>query len=261
MSYIYSNLTPGQQASRESVEKRLLWGPPNHHVVTSAVLDSTTVDARSTNTNELLPGLVLGKITSTSKYVHCLPTATDGSQVAVAVLGVAVNTKDAGGTARDQFAAIVVSGAVVASECGGLTTAARGQLAGRFLFDDDYLGNRWAGTKVVIAKTADYTVLTTDNGAIFTNQGASGAVNFTLPAIARGLHYQFCCEADQSLTITAATADTLVVFNDAAADSIAFSTSSEKVGGWFEIFANADATKWLVKVSLGAETQTPVIAT
>lgn len=260
MSYVFSNLTPGQQASRESVEKRLLWGPPGHHVVTSAVLDSTTVDARSTLTNELLPGLVLGKITSTGKYVHSLPTATDGSQVAVALLGVAVNTKDAGGTARDQFAAIVVSGAVVASECGGLTTSARGQL-GRILFDDDFIGNRWAGAKVVIAKTADYTVLTTDNGAIFTNQGASGAVNFTLPAITRGLHYQFCVEADQNLTITAATADTLVVFNDAAADSIAFSTSSEKVGGWFEVFANADATKWLVKVSLGAETQTPTIAT
>jgi hypothetical protein len=51
----------------------------------------------------------------------------------------------------------------------------------------------------------------------------------------------------------------MVVFNDPTADSIAFSTSSEKVGAMIEVIG--DGTGWLTLVHLGAETQTPTIAT
>jgi hypothetical protein len=163
-------------------------------------------------------------------------------------------------TADHQLAQLVVAGPVKGGSVYGLDQFARANLHGRIVFDDDLPGNRF-GWKDVVAKTADYTVLEADNGTIFTNQGAAGAVNFTLPTIAKGLRYRFFVEANQNLTITSVVADTLVVFNDAAADSIAYSTASEKIGGGLEVIANADATKWLVWVYLGAETQTPVIAT
>ena len=48
------------------------------------------------------------------------------------------------------------------------------------------------------------------------------------------------------MTITADTADTMVTFNDDAADSVAFSTSSEKVGGAAFVFS--DGSKWMVQL-------------
>lgn len=53
----------------------------------------------------------------------------------------------------------------------------------------------------VAAKTADYTVLTTENGCGFTTVGAGGTVVFTLPAATPGLHYYFQVGAAQELRI------------------------------------------------------------
>lgn len=53
----------------------------------------------------------------------------------------------------------------------------------------------------VQAKTADYTVKTSENGTAFTNTGASGAVVLTLPAATVGLHYYFGVGAAQALRI------------------------------------------------------------
>lgn len=112
------------------------------------------------------------------------------------------------------------------------------------------------------AKTANYSVTAADCGKTFTNRGATGAVNFTLPATAEieaGWWARFFVVADQNVTVTSATADTMSVFNDATADSIAFSTVAERIGGGIEVVW--DGTSWLTFVSLGAETQTPTIAT
>lgn len=113
----------------------------------------------------------------------------------------------------------------------------------------------------VVAKTADYTVTFEDCGHLFTNRGAAGAVVFTLPAVAakyKGFWVDFMVVADQDVTI-AGTAGQLVAFNDAAANSIAFSTATEKIGAY--VRALCDGTSWLIQVGLGAETQTPTIAT
>lgn len=116
--------------------------------------------------------------------------------------------------------------------------------------------------RFVAAKTADYTVLASDGGGVLTTRGAGGAVNFTLPATASlpvGWTCRFFNVAGQNMTVTAAAADTMVVFNDATADSIAFSTAAELIGGGLEVVW--DGTGWLTFVNLGAETQTPTIAT
>ena len=98
----------------------------------------------------------------------------------------------------------------------------------------------------IAAKTANYTVGTvaTDTfGTVFTNRGASGAVTFTLPTPTSGAYYFFAGVADQNITITAGSAIAVTV-NNAAATSIAFSTSSQKIGSF--AVAIADGTQWLL---------------
>lgn len=57
------------------------------------------------------------------------------------------------------------------------------------------------GERTVEAKTADYTVKTTDCGKVFTNDGAAGAVVFALPAATVGLWFDFVVLAAQQLRI------------------------------------------------------------
>lgn len=110
------------------------------------------------------------------------------------------------------------------------------------------------------AKTASYTCTKYDSGTIFHTTGATAAVNFTLPQISDGpFYFLFVNGADQNLTVTAATADTAVTFNDLAADSVAFSTASEKIGGVIEVIC--DGTTLFVLPRLASEAQTVTIAT
>src|SRR5688572_31388472 len=94
-------------------------------------------------------------------------------------------------------------------------------------------------TRWMEAKTATYQVTKEDSGTIFHTTGATAAVVFTLPAISEGpFYFLFISGADVDMTITAKTADTIVTFNDVAADSIALSTSSEKIGGAVEVYCD-----------------------
>jgi hypothetical protein len=108
-----------------------------------------------------------------------------------------------------------------------------------------------------VAKTANTTLLAKDAGNLFTNEGASGAVTFTLPAIAPNLLFAFRVVADQTVTIASAEGDNVVAFNDASADSVAFSTAGQKVGGGVIVHSNLAGTKWYVRnISAGANTVT-----
>lgn len=110
------------------------------------------------------------------------------------------------------------------------------------------------------AKTASYTVVKEDSGTLFHTTGATAAVVFTLPKISEGpFYFMFINGADQDMTVTAGTADTAVTFNDLAADSVAFSTSSEKIGGTVEVIC--DGTTLFVLPRLASEAQTVTIAT
>lgn len=102
--------------------------------------------------------------------------------------------------------------------------------------------------RVILAKTADYSLAAAgDCGTIFTNRGAGGAVNFTLPtttAAGAGWWCEIFNVAAQNVTITAGTADTMIVFNDATADSLAYSTSGQIIGSGARVVH--DGTGWLV---------------
>lgn len=252
---------PGMGTPVETTDREPFAGPGWAKVMKGIVLVSTAVDAGNTPTTLLRNGLLLGKVTSSGKYKEYNPAGTDGSQICRGYLEDPVNMLDTGGTAADKAGRMVVwAFDVKATELLLLDAKARRQLNGRIFFDDGWVD---ASNYVhdVIAKTADYTVLAADNNTLFTTRGAVGAVNFTLPTLARGLRFRFFNEAGQNMTVTSVVADTLVAFNDLAADSIAFSTANELIGGSIEVIANDDASKWLVFVNLGAETQTPTIAT
>ena|SRR3990167_9856996 len=101
------------------------------------------------------------------------------------------------------------------------------------------LGGLGAHAPVIEVKTASWTAVAADSGKKFMVVGATAAVVCTLPAIADG---PFCFEvynmSDQNLTMTAAAVDTAITYNDLTADGVAFSTSSEKIGGSFEILCD-----------------------
>jgi hypothetical protein len=67
---------------------------------------------------------------------------------------------------------------------------------------EGYVNGGWGGIgggSAVSIKTANYTVLATDNNTTFTNTGAGGSVTFTLPTAAASLNY--CFINDQTTTI------------------------------------------------------------
>lgn len=114
----------------------------------------------------------------------------------------------------------------------------------------------------IITKTANYTVLRTESGAMFTTFGATGAVQFTLPALEDGLFFYFFCAAAQNLNVAAAVASQLIVFNDLNANIVHYNTASEKAGGGFLLVC--DGSKWhafAMAYGLGATAQTVSITT
>lgn len=105
----------------------------------------------------------------------------------------------------------------------------------------------------IAAKTANYTVLATESGTIFTTAGAAGAVVFTLPAPALGLQYLFISAVDQDMTVNANAANKMITFNDVDADGVVFSTAGNKIGSSVWVFS--DATMWYA-LPMGANTMT-----
>lgn len=269
---------PGITALQEASESDLYWsGDFNNVLLNGQVIDGASRDVGNTGKTTLLrAGLLMGRVRATKKLKEWSPNATDGTETIHGLLLTDVNTQRLNANEDRFYGFIMVGGPVKIERLIVPGTAAIGisgnaleylilaQLQNRFAFTEIDLASEsyttLNGYKNIIAKTANYTVLLADNETLFTNKGAAGAVTFTLPTTAiEGLHYGFFVAADNNLIVAGGTADTLIVFNDAAADSIAFQTASEKLGGMFEVFG--DGALWMVKVSLGAETQTPTIVT
>jgi hypothetical protein len=89
-------------------------------------------------------------------------------------------------------------------------------------------------TKDIINKTASYTVLPSDEGAIFTNRGASGTIVLTLPdstgGIQSGWFIEYYTCAAQSITVTSATTDTETFHADLTGDSITTAATIGQAG-------------------------------
>jgi hypothetical protein len=250
----------------------ITWGKLDQQIYLAAVVDGSSRDAGNTNfTDVLRPGLLLGKVTSGAdigKLKQWNPDATDGTQKIVGVL-MSAQKIQLMGTDQDRYGGYILFGGCV--KASGLCIASstsdgivgsslefviRRQMAMAFRFDDDPAG--YVPGQITSVVTADRTLVESEAGQLFVTNGA-GAVTFTLPATPkRGLEYTFYNAVDQNMIITCATTDILIAYNDIAADSVALSTTSEKVGGSFRVIGTG--TKWLVIPNLW-EAQTPTIAT
>jgi hypothetical protein len=235
---------PGVGSTYETFESAFCWGPAPPIFIVGGVINANTTDTGDNPTFELRPGLVLGQITSSAQWYEYTPTNSDGSQIASGVLTGSLRQETITGTPQTTFYGIMVGGGVIAANLYGLDYQAREQMRGRFIFDDDYPGfftNPWL---TMIGKTASYALLNTDNGTQFSNSGATGAITFTLPAIANGYSFGFFCAANQAITISSNEGSNIIAENNASASNIAISTAGDILGGSLRFYSNPGATKW-----------------
>jgi hypothetical protein len=251
-------IIPGLTTSRETYENEFRWGSQYQGVFANALIDGAARDSGNSPTYELRPGLLLGQVLSTGKYIQYSPTATNGSEVASGILIEGLRTQDFSGNDADRFYAVLVGGPVRATKVLNLDLMARQQMD-KFIFDDigNVMGNHWWPFKRFQTKTAAYTVVASDNHTLFDNVGATAAVTFTLPVLANGYFFGFRVQADQNVTVASNEGDNMIAFNDVSADSVAFSTGGSLIGGMVWVYTNPGATKWIVEDhSAGANTIT-----
>jgi hypothetical protein len=128
------------------------------------------------------------------------------------------------------------------------------------MLDSNNVMQQFIYTPKVVTKTAAYTCKAYESGTIFVTTGNTAALTFTLPPISDGPWiFWFVNGADQNMIVASETADTLVTFNDLAADSVAYQTSSEKIGGL--IIAFSDGTSAIGLTPIIQEAQTVTVAT
>ncbi len=260
MTDVYG-LAPGLTTARETYEAAFQWGSEFQAVFANALIDGNTIDVGNSPTFELRPGLLLGQVLSTGKYKNYSAIATDGSEVASAILMEAIRTTDFSNNATDRFYAVLVGGPVQASKVLGLDLMARQQMD-NFIFDDSLgfgsiLGNHWWPWRRFQTKTTSYSVVASDNFTLFDNLGAAGAVTFTLPSIANGYFFGFRVQTDQNVIVSSAEGSNIIALNNASASSVAFQTGSGRIGGMFYIYSNPAANKWIVEnASAGSNTIT-----
>jgi hypothetical protein len=257
MSEFTSGSVPGFQAKLESEEKQIVWsGPQGQDLVATkkVVIDSTAVDASNSPTTTLRGGLVVAVKDSDGNIYPYDATATDGTQIPYGILAKHQDML-VDGVASDRFATVLVHGMVRQNQLVGLDAQARNVLGGRFVFD----GDLHASTGLLLQprgtyrKATSYTVLSTDSGLLFI---ATAAATFTLPTKAVGLAFRFLQTADANLVISGS-AD-LIHKGSAAASTVTFSTSSEKIGSHVLvecIYTASNTLKWLVS-NLGSTTAT-----
>ena len=238
---------PGMGSVVETFEQAYAWGPYPRYF-TGAYIGSGAVDAGNTPTTTLRKGLVLGKQILTGTYVNYSPTATDGSEVASAVLIETLRMQDVlTGVNLTRFYGVMVSGGVQAAKLLGLDNQARAQLSSQFYFDDNFPGNQQFPWQRFQTKTANYTIVASDNLSHFDNLGAAGEVDFTLPPIANGYFFGFTVMAGQILKVISNEGANIIAFNNAAANNLAFQTAAAEIGGGLRIYSNPAATKWIAE--------------
>lgn len=252
-------LTPGISDTYQTLSKDILWGRMELAVYTPGLISGAIRDSGNTLTTLIRPGMLLGQITATKKLIAWTPTAVDGSENLFGILPMDLNAQILAANA-DTWVPVLVRGCVKAASLiiGGNASygiasdtyewAARNQLSKNFMLDDKMQLPGGSRYRKIVSVTADTTVTSADHGTLFVTAG-SGAINFTLPVMTHGFEVGFYNAVDQNITLTSNPADTLVVYNDIAADSVALSTSSEKIGGSFDVFGLSSG-KALVKPCL-----------
>lgn len=238
---------PGIRAAVETTEKQVYYEFQGNHWI-QAIIDSTVVDSGSTPTTALRPGLILAKKDADGLFYNYDPTATDGTQLAAAILTEPINMLDqTSGTAKDKSFRLMTKGFLKAAQLTALDALARRSLGKMFVFDDDVVGAMgWLGMpKRQISVGGDTTVTAAHNNALFVGSGAN--VNFTLPTPAAGLAFEFLMASNHNLVVTGST--NLIVMNNAGASTVTASTTNEKIGVHLKVQTVRVGAAWLYLVS------------
>lgn len=106
--------------------------------------------------------------------------------------------------------------------------------------------------ETVEAKTASYTVVAADNGKVFTDEGASVGITFTLPTASVGLHLTFVNTINPALTVNRAGTDTI---NVGLTSGTSVASASTGNGGVLRLIS-AVAGRWFALTELGTWTVT-----
>lgn len=246
-------IVPGLTTSRETYESEFRWGSQFQGVFANALISGSAIDTGNNPTFELRPGLLLGQSIATGKYSQYSPTATDGTEVAAAILIEGLRMLDFSNNAVDRFYAVLVGGPVQATKVLNLDNQARACMD-KFIFDDIFNipGSHWFPWKRFITKTANYSIVATDNFTHFDNAGAAGSVTFTLPPIANGYFFGFTGLAAQTFAVASNEGTNMVLLNNASLSTATFSTGGQIIGASIRVYSNAAGTKWIVEnVSAG----------
>ena len=236
-----SDSAPGFTAIKESEEAQI-WssGPDNNHRRFHAKthIKSTVTDSGNTNfTTTLRGGFVLGLKDSDGYTYKYDATLNTGVQNVVGVLEKHLSMLDRDGTVQDKFTKMLTSG--ILRSVDDLVGADKRALAvllrmGFTLATSPPHGSAFLmHPRARYFKTADYTIVDADHGAMFI--AATNAVNFTLPDLATvgpGFEVLIYNAVDASAVITGA-ANT-IVYGDAGgalSTTLTFSTANKKMGG------------------------------
>ena len=206
---------------------------------TPVLLDSTAVDAGNSPTTTLRDKLGLGVVTSSGKAVAYDPDETLGQQIAAGVLCGPVPVSG------DTPAFMLAGGVLKEADLLGLDIRAKQQLSRRIITEDSYLYDAPMLCPRGVKRVSTNQVLTAaDHGLLFV---ATAAVAFTLPTKQNGLAFRFFQTANNDLTVQDGD-NTLIARNNAAAASVAFSTSSQKIGASCLVeccYVDVDTLAWI----------------
>lgn len=248
------SLPPGPGSPVLTGERMAVLGPMTWYLLKGGQVNgSVATDATNTPMTNLRHGLLMGQRTADGMLSNYNPAGADGTQLVQGFLWESRDTIDTDGLTINPTCQIVIAAYVRASQLLLLDEQARRQMQGRFTFDDRIPGVL-GGYRQTLAKTAAYNVVAgQDNDTIFTTTAAAGAVQFTLPAPARGNRFRFVNTVAQTMEVSGP-AGTLVVANNAAATNITFSTAGAQIGAYVEAFCDDTGTKWLTIYGNGTAT-------
>lgn len=241
---------PGEGTLIETFERAATWGPyPRYY--TPGYIGANAADAGNSPSSTLRVGLVMGRAIATGQWSNYNPTATDGTEVAAAVLPLSIRMQDVYTEVNiPRFYALLVSGGVHAAQLIGLDNMARAQMSPLFIFDDDLPGNHYYPWQRFQTITANYQILSTDNQSLFLNAGATGEVDLTLPPIANGYYFGLKALAAQTFKFVSNEGGNL--YGSAANQTNA---SVAAICGGIAVFSNPGATAWIA-VNISASNQT-----
>ncbi|GAA4441981.1 head decoration protein [Bremerella cremea] len=249
---------PGQSLAVESSVSQVQFLGPHgetNATILQGIIAASSVDAGNTPTTTLRAGLVLGRIAASGLLAPYDPTATNGTQTAIAILLDTLDMQDAHGVSEAKLTArILAAGHVVKSSVIGLTPQAQQQLIRQGIRFDQIpmpMASALCGHNGSLYATADIALTSSDNGKLVVASKA-GAIAITLPAIEEGLEFAFVQTVDQNMTITSAEGNNVLAVNNAAADGIAFQTTSQKLGASVIVKAIRTASSTLKWIALSS---------